>query len=405
MQEQAALQQNKSRTAYKILFIIGLVHLLNDSISAVIPAMFPILENTLGLSFTQLGLIAFASNMTSSIMQPLVGLYTDKRTSPYALPAGMCFTLIGMVGLALAPSFWMILISVMFVGVGSAVFHPEGSRVAYMASGGRRGFAQSVYQVGGNAGQSLAPVITAFVLVPLGQQGALSFTVVAAMAVLLLFYIAKWYSNQPSAKPALKQKHNAGEQAKLNRAVLLAMGLLIFLVFARSWYRASITNFYAFYLIEEYNMTISESQLYLFAFLAFAAVGTFVGGPLADRFGKRNVILWSMFGSAPLTLLLPHVGPVLAYPVLMLIGVILLANVSVSVVYAQELLPGKIGMASGLIVGLAFGMGAIGSVAIGWFADLFGLTTTMIAVSALPLIGILAMFLPSDERLVKLNQS
>lgn len=398
-----ALSLTKPNTVYKILLVIAIVHLLNDSISAVIPAMFPILEKSLALSFTQLGLISFAANMTSSVMQPVVGLYTDKQPAPYALPAGLCFTLVGIIGLALAPSFWLIVLSVMFVGIGSAVFHPEGSRVAYMAAGGRRGFAQSVYQVGGNAGQALGPVITALVLVPLGQGGAIWFTIAAALAVILLFYIARWYTEQlPHFRPArtsLKKRTPAA--VVRNRRVIFAMVLLIFLVFSRSWYRAAITNFYTFYTIHRYHFNIQHAELYVFLFLAFAAVGTFIGGPIADRIGKRNVILLSMAGATPFSLILPHVGPLLALPILMLTGVILLASMSVSVVYAQELLPGKIGTASGLIVGLAFGLGAIGSVAIGRFADAFGITSTMVTVSFLPLIGFLALLLPKDEELEK----
>lgn len=391
---------DKSNTVYKILFVIAIVHLLNDSIAALIPAMFPILAKTLALSFTQLGLISFAANMTSSVMQPAVGLYTDRKPAPYALPIGLCFTLFGIIGLALAPTFWFIVISVMFIGVGSAVFHPEGSRVAYMAAGGRRGFAQSVYQVGGNAGQSLGPVITALLLVPLGQSGALWFTIAAAIAVVLLFYIAKWYTEQlrRMPKPQPKAKKSTGGATR-NRRMIFAMVLLIFLVFSRSWYRAAITNFYTFFTIHRYHFTIQHAELYIFLFLAFAALGTFIGGPIADKIGKRNVILLSMAGATPFSLILPHVGPMLALPILMATGLILLASMSVSVVYAQELLPGKIGTASGLIVGLAFGLGAIGSVVIGHFADSFGINTTMETVSFLPLIGLLALLLPRDEEL------
>ncbi|HEX7063575.1 MAG TPA: MFS transporter [Bacillales bacterium] len=402
-----ALTINKPKTVYQILFIIGTVHLLNDSISALIPAMFPILEQSLGLSFTQLGLIAFAANMTSSVMQPLVGWFTDQRPSPYALPAGLCFTLVGIVGLALSPSFWLVIISVAFIGIGGAIFHPEGSRVAYMASGGRRGFAQSIYQVGGNAGQALGPIITALLLVPLGQDGALWFTIVAAMAVILLFYIARWYGEQLPAQSMnrLKKQHTSSKRLSLNYRLIYVMGLLVFLVFARSWYRTAILNFYTFFTIEEYNFTIQHAELYIFVFMAAAALGTFIGGPIADKIGKRNVILLSIAGAAPLSILLPHVGPVLALPLLILTGLILLANVSVSVVYAQELLPGNIGTASGLIVGLGFGLGAIGSIVIGRFADLFGIASTMTAASFLPLLGLLALLLPSDSQLEKWQHS
>lgn len=385
---------------YSILFIIGTCHLLNDSLQAVIPAMFPILERSLGLTFTQLGLIAFTLNMVSSVMQPLVGMYTDKRPIPYALPIGLTSSMFGMLGLALAPNFWMILISVVFIGLGSAVFHPEGSRVAYLAAGTKRGLAQSIYQVGGNSGQALAPLITALVLVPLGQFGAIWFTLIAALAVFFLMHIAKWYAAQIKEFSRTKGAKKAAKPNKnMSRAIKSALIVLIFLVFARSWYQAAISNFYAFYAIDSYDLTIAKSQVYIFTFLAMGAAGTFLGGPLADRFGKRNVILFSLIASAPLALLLPHVGPVFAIILLAVIGVILMSSFSVTVVYAQELIPGKIGTMSGLIVGLAFGMGAIGSVALGTLIDFIGLTPTMIMISILPLLGFLTFLLPTDEKI------
>ncbi|WP_096200791.1 MFS transporter [Bacillus sp. FJAT-45350] len=390
----------QEKTAYRILLIIGFVHLLNDAIQALVPAMFPILVQSMGLTFTQLGLIAFALNLTSSLIQPVVGAYTDRKPSPYALPIGLCFTLVGVLGIAFAPSFWLVMLSVIFIGLGSATFHPEGSRVAYMAAGNRRGFAQSIYQVGGNAGQALAPLITALILVPLGQFGAIWFTFVAVLAIGLLFYIARWYSEQVTitAKAKKTAKSVDKSQSKVHRKVILsAISLLIFLVFARSWFHAGMTNYYAFYLIEQYNLTISQVQVYLFIFLAAGAFGTFAGGPLADRFGKRNIIMLSMLGSAPLALLLPHVGPVLAYPLIAIIGFIILSSFSVSVVYAQVLVPGKIGTVSGLIVGLAFGMGAVGSIALGILADTIGLSNTILFTVALPLLGIVTFFLPSDK--------
>lgn len=409
---EGTLQQ---KTMYKILVIIGFVHLLNDSIQAVVPAMFPILQQSMGLTFTQLGLIAFALNLTASIIQPVVGIYTDKKPSPYALPIGLCFTFVGVIGLAVAPSFWLIVLSVIFIGLGSATFHPEGSRVAYMAAGteGKRGLAQSIFQVGGNTGQALAPLITALILVPLGQIGAIWFAFVAALAVGLLMHIARWYSKQIKILQLMKQKitKSVGEtvetpshSAKKRKIILFSISLLIFLVFARSWFHAGITNFYAFYLIDEFSLTIPQAQVYIFIFLAAGAIGTFAGGPLADRFGKKNMIFFSMLGSAPLSLVLPHAGPLLTYGLMAVVGFIILSSFSVTVVYAQELVPGKIGTVSGLIIGLAFGMGAVGSVALGWFADLVGLSNTMLFVVTLPLVGILTMFLPSDQRLKEINQ-
>lgn len=388
-------------TMYPVLFAISFVHLLNDSMQSVIPALFPILENAMHLSYAQLGWIAFALNMTSSIMQPVVGLYTDKKSSPYMLPIGMGFSLLGMVGLAFAGNFAMILLSVIFIGLGSASFHPEGSRVAYMAAGNRRGLAQSIYQVGGNSGQSLAPLMTALIFVPLGQFGAIWFTVVAGLAIFVLMFVSNWYSKQlvyfPRNKKAATTKKKISE--KLKKQIIFAITLLIFIVFARSWYHAGISNFYQFYLINDYGLSIRGAQYYIFAFLAAGVLGTFLGGPLADRFGKRNLILFSLLGSAPLALLLPYVPLNWVYPVLIVLGFILLSSFSVTVVYAQELIPGMVGLTSGLIVGLAFGMGALGSVVLGKLADLFGLPNIMIFCSLLPLLGILTFLLPTDKKL------
>lgn len=387
-------------TVYPILFIMGFVHLLNDSIQAVVPAMFPILERSMGLSFLQLGALAFAINMTASVMQPVVGWFTDRRPMPYALPIGLMFTLVGIVGLALAPGFWSALASAALIGIGSATFHPEGSRVAYLAAGDKRGTAQSIYQVGGNTGQAMAPVITALILVPLGQIGALWFALVTLVAILLLLYIARWYKQQLLRIKQENRRHAAMAKPKVGRGVIgAALFLLVFLVFARTWYHASITNFYTFYLMDTYQLTISQAQVYIFLFLAAGALGTFLGGPLADRVGKRNVLLFSMLGSAPLALWLPHTGPVMAYILITLIGFIILSSFAVSVVYAQELLPGKIGTVSGLIVGLSFGMGAIGSVVLGWLADSIGLKPTMISVAFLPLLGLLTFLLPNDRKI------
>jgi len=388
----------EQQTAYSILIMIGIAHLLNDSLQAVIPAMFPILEQSLGLTFTQLGLIAFTLNMVASVMQPVIGMYTDKKPKPYALPIGLTSSMIGMFALAFAPNFQMILISVLFIGIGSATFHPEGSRVAYLAAGPRRGFAQSIFQVGGNAGQALAPLITALILVPLGQFGAIWFTIVAGLAVIVLFYIAQWYKSQLHILENNKATTKGKKQKKAPKnTLIIAVVLLVIVVFVRSWYHSAISNFYAFYAIDSFSISIAKAQLFIFTFLFSGAIGTFIGGPLADRFGKRNVILLSFIVPTPLALLLPFVNYYGALLILGLIGLFLLSSFSVAVVYAQELIPGKVGTMSGLIVGFAFGMGAIGAVVFGTVIDSFGLNITMIAVSLLPIIGLLAFFLPSDE--------
>lgn len=386
-------------TVFRILFIIGICHLLNDAIQAVVPAMFPILEKSMGLSFTQLGIIAFSLNMVSSVMQPLIGLFTDKKPMPFALPIGLTFTFIGVLALGFAPGFQWIVLSVIFIGLGSAVFHPEGSRVAHMAAGTKRGLAQSIYQVGGNTGQALAPMITALIFVPLGQRGASWFSIVAALAVILLVYIAFWYHERLISPSAFLKNKSAQVVTKqgLPKGVIKALILILVLIFARSWYISGMTNFYAFYAIHRYGMSIRESQFFLFAFLVAGAFGTFFGGPLADRFGKKRIIAFSMLATVPFSLLIPHLPPYAAFVALLAAGFILMTSFSVTVVYAQELIPGKIGMMSGLTVGLAFGMGAIGSVGLGYVADSIGLSTMIIALGLLPLIGLSSAFLPSDK--------
>lgn len=398
--------QHHNETTYKILFIIGLCHLLNDSIQAVIPAMFPILEKSMGLSFTQLGMIAFSLNIVSSVLQPLIGMATDKKPMPYALPIGLTSTMFGVLGLAFASRFEFVILSVLFIGLGSAVFHPEGSRVAYMAAGPRRGLAQSIYQVGGNSGQALAPLITALILVPLGQIGAAWFTLVAAVAVGLLIYIASWYSRKLTIEKLASKAKNSSKSLKkgLSKNIKIALILILFLIFARSWYISGMTNFYAFYAIDKYGLTIRESQMFLFAFLVAGAFGTFFGGPLADRFGKKKVILMSMLATAPLSVAIPFVPSIAAFILLTLSGFILMSSFSVTVVYAQELVPGKIGTMAGLTVGLAFGMGAIGSVGLGSIADSIGLPAMITGVGFLPLLGILTVFLPSDRIVATWNE-
>ncbi|MBP1966947.1 MFS transporter [Paenibacillus aceris] len=387
-------------TVYRILFAIGLVHLLNDSIQSVIPAIFPILKSEMGLSYTQVGWVQFAINFTASIMQPVVGIYTDRKPSPYMLPIGMASTLVGMLLLAFAHSYWVVLLSVCFVGLGSAAFHPEGSRVSHMAAGGRKGLAQSIFQVGGNFGQSLAPVMTKWIFIPLGLFGSIWFTGVAAVAIAVQLFIARWYKSMlvtapVKAKSVVKRAVNPAHRKR----VMFAIYVLIFLVFIRSWYGAAMSGYFAFFLHDTYGMSINRAQDFIFLFLAAGAVGTFFGGPLADRFGKRNVIFFSMLGSAPFALLLPHVGMTWSYILLVVIGVILLSSFSVTVVYAQMLFPGKVGTVSGLITGLAFGLGGIGSVVLGNLCDIFGTTRVMELCAFLPLLGILTFLLPTDRKL------
>ncbi|WP_420808608.1 MFS transporter [Cohnella luojiensis] len=392
-----------TKAVLPVLFTISLVHMLNDSMQAVVPALYTILEESLNLSLVQVGWIGFMLNMTSSVMQPVVGAYSDRRSRPSMLPIGMGLSLIGMVGIAFAPQFWYLLIAVVFIGLGSAIFHPEGSRVVYFAAGGKRGFAQSVYQVGGNAGSSLAPLMTVFIFVPLGQFGAIWGTLFAGFAIAVLLGLLPWYKRKLAEWEETRKVSAAGKAGSTliekmsHPRVKFAMGMLVFLVFARSWYHAGISSFYQFFLKEHYGLTTQQAQIPVFLFLAAGVLGTYFGGVLADRFGLKNMIVFSIGGAAPIALILPHLPLFWVYPVITVLGFVVLSGFSVSVVYAQFLMPANVGMASGLTTGLAFGMGAIGGVALGKAADVFGLPDVMLFCSFLPLVGLFALMLPSDR--------
>lgn len=385
---------------YPVLLAVSIVHLLNDSIQSVIPAIFPILKDNLALSYFQVGMIAFALNMTASVLQPAVGLYTDARPSPGLLPLGMVFTLAGMAGLAFAPHYAVVLVSVMLIGIGSAVFHPEGARVANMAAGNRRGLAQSIFQVGGNAGQALAPIMTALIFVPLGQRGAAWFTLVAAAAIVLQTFVARWYRRERNNRLAARRMTASRRMSPARRKqIAFTLVMLVLFIFARSWYHTAVATYYPFLLIEQFGMGLDHAQLYIFLFLAAGAVGTFLGGPLSDRFGRRNVMLVSMLGTVPFALMLPHADAFWAYPIMLISGLLLLSSFSVMVVYAQDLVPGKLGAVTGLATGLAFGLGAIGSAALGGIADLIGIRAMLELTALLPLCGFLVFLMPSDKKL------
>ncbi|WP_168123241.1 MFS transporter [Paenibacillus sp. HB172176] len=387
-----------------MLVAISSVHLLNDSMQSVVAALFPIFEESLKLSYAQVGWIAFTLNMTSSVMQPVVGLWSDKRPTPWMLPVGMLCSMAGMLGLAIAPSFFLLLLSVVFVGIGSAVFHPEGSRVVYLAAGNRRAFAQSIYQVGGNFGQALAPLMTLFIFVPLGQRGAAWGMLLAALAIAVLFKVVPWYSAKlTESREMLAKRKSAVKKvessiAASGKIVAFALSILLVVVFARSWYAAAISSFYQFYAMDKFNLSIGSAQIPIFLFMAAGVAGTFLGGILADRIGRKKMMLISIIGATPFAILLPLLSYAWVFPNIAVMGFILQSGFSVSVVYAQELLPGKVGMASGLITGLAFGMGALGSVVLGNLADAHGMEYVMKLASVLPAIGILAVFLPKDRR-------
>lgn len=390
--------QTQARTVYAILFSISLVHLLNDAIQSVIPAIFPILHDSLQLSFTQIGWIAFTLNVTASLFQPLIGLYTDARPKPYLLPIGVIFSLFGIIVLAYAGTFSHVIMAVILVGLGSSVLHPESSRVAFLAAGPRRGLAQSIFQTGGNIGQALAPIFTALIFVPLGQFGIIWFTFAAAAGIVVQIFVAKWYQGALVVRSTVRKSASVKKPLP-KKTVAYALGILIMLLFSKFVYVASMTGFYAFYLMDHFGVTTGKAQLIIFTLLAAGAVGTFMGGPLADRFGRRNMIWFSILGTAPFSLLLPFVNLFWSAVLCACIGFILLSGFSVIVVYAQELLPGKVGTVSGLFFGLAFGLGGIGSAVLGTLADATSIGFVIRLCAYLPLLGLFAAFLPTDKKL------
>jgi FSR family fosmidomycin resistance protein-like MFS transporter len=386
------------QTVFSILFAISFSHMLNDTIQSLIPAIYPVVKDSFQLNFTQIGLITLTYQLTASILQPFVGFYTDKRPQPYALVAGMSFTLIGLVALSMAPNFYLILLSVGLVGIGSAIFHPEASRMAYLASGGRRGMAQSLFQVGGNAGSSLGPLLAALIIVPYGQSSLAWFSVIALMAIVVLWNVGTWYKRK-SLITKVKGKVNVSEIHPLlsRQKVVFYLLILMVLIFSKYIYMASMTSYFTFYLIDKFDLSVQSAQVYLFIFLFAVAAGTFIGGPLGDRFGRKYVIWASILGVAPFTLLLPHANLFWTSILTVCIGVIISSAFSAILVYAQELVPGKVGMVSGLFFGFAFGIAGIGSAILGKLADLTSISYVFQVCAYLPLIGLLTGFLPNIE--------
>ena len=384
------------KTIFSILLTISFSHLLNDTIQSLIPSIYPLVKSSFNLTFSQVGLITLTFQLAASLLQPVVGFYTDKKPKPFSLAIGMGFTLTGLVLLSRAPGYHSILVAVALIGIGSSVFHPEASKVAYMAAGPRRGLAQSIFQVGGNAGSALGPLLAAMIIVPYGQAHIIWFSLVALLAIVVLIGVGRWSrGNRDRIKGKAK---NAGLQTQpvlSTRKISFSIAILLVLIFSKFFYLASMTSYYTFYLIQKFHVSVQNSQYYLFIFLAAVAAGTIVGGPLGDRFGRKYVIWFSILGVTPFTLLLPHVSLFWTSVLSVFIGFILASAFSAILVYAQELLPGKIGMISGLFFGFAFGMGGLGSALLGALADRTGIEYVYEVCAYLPFIGLLTGFLPN----------
>lgn len=380
----------------RIVGAVAIAHLLNDLIQAVLPAIYPMLKDQYHLSFGEIGWLALIYQVTASLLQPWIGLYTDKHPKPWLLPTGMFVTLTGIGGLALSDSYTGLLIASAIVGVGSATFHPEASRVARLASGGRFGTAQSLFQVGGNTGSAIGPLVASAVILPFGQTSVGWLAIVAIAAIWVLFGITRWRLNNPHV---LLVTHQASRQTPHSRAtVVRALTVICFLMFAKFVYIGAITNYFTFYLIESFSLSVQESQLYLFAFLGAAALGTFAGGPVGDRIGRKAVIWVSFLGVAPFALLLPHVDLFWTAVLAIIIGLTMSSAFAVLVVYAQEMVPGRVGLVSGIMFGLMFGISGIGAAGLGHLADLHGIIWVYKLVAWLPLLGLATAFLPKPSR-------
>ncbi|KLK93786.1 Fosmidomycin resistance protein [Microvirga vignae] len=385
------------RVAVPILAAISVSHLLNDLIQSLLPAIYPILKANFHLDFGQIGLLTLTFQLTASLLQPLVGTYTDKKPQPFSLVLGMGFTLVGLLTLSQAGSYPLLLVGAALVGMGSSVFHPESSRVARMASGGRHGLAQSVFQVGGNAGSALGPLLAAFIVVPFGQSSIAWFSVVALLAMIILFNVGRWYR----AKLAdLKAKPRAATTSSTlsKKRIAMSIAILMLLVFSKNFYTASISSYFTFYLISKFQVSVQEAQIYLFVFLGAIAAGTVIGGPIGDRIGRRYVIWISILGVLPFTLMLPYANLLWTTVLSVIIGLVLASAFSAILVYATELVPGRVGTIAGLFFGLSFGMGGLGAAVLGQLADMTSIETVYKIVSFLPAIGLLTYFLPKIEK-------
>ena len=385
-------------TVYSILVICGISHFLNDMIQSIIPSIYPILKDKFDFSFAQIGLITLVFQMTSSILQPFTGLYADTHPRPYALSIGMCFTLTGLLVLAFAEYYWAILIAVSVVGFGSSVFHPTASRVTQLASGGKKSLAQSIFQVGGNGGSALGPLLAALIVLPYGQHSISWFAIAAMLAALIMVRLGAWYKaklqyvvNHPQKTAGLN--NNISKRAKYG-----ALAILILLVFSKYFYTSCITSYFTFFLIDKFGVSVKASQLFLFVFLAAFAIGTVAGGMLGDKFGRKYVIWFSILGAAPFALAMPYVNLTWTIICCFLSGLIIASAFSSIVVYATDLMPDKVGMIAGIFFGLMFGLGGLGSAFFGWLADKTSIEYIFQVSSLLPLLGIIAGFLPNTQK-------
>ncbi|MFI0348507.1 MAG: MFS transporter [Chthoniobacterales bacterium] len=396
--EEALLPGHRSEnTLLFLLLTLSFCHLLNDVIQSLVPAIYPILKPSFHLTFFQIGLITLASQLTGSLLQPVIGFYTDRHPKPFALAIGMGLSLCGMIFLALAANYYYVLAGAFFIGAGAAIFHPEASRIAHMASGGNHGLAQSIFQMGGNTGTSLGPLLAAWFVVPHGRIQMLWFGLFALIGMIILTRVGHWFRTNKHRLPSKKTAQGKYEKVAAPR-IYCALSILIMLVFSKFCYMASMISYYTFYLIKKFNLPIQEAQYFLFLFLIATAAGTLIGGPLGDRFGRKRIIWASILGAAPFALLMPYANLFWSSVLTVCVGLILSSAFSAILVYAQELLPGQIGMISGLFFGMAFGMAGLGSVLIGALADKTSIFFVFKVCSFLPLIGLLTAFLPNIEK-------
>ena len=396
-QSEFDLKTAGTTTVFSVILAISFCHLLNDMMQSLLPAIYPELKARFGLNFSQIGLVTLAYQITASLLQPMVGLYADKRPTPMALPGGTLFTLAGLSVLSVAHNFDVLLAGACLLGVGSSVFHPESSRVARMAAGGRHGLAQSLFQVGGNAGSALGPLAAALVVVRWGQSSLAAFALLALLSCAVLWNVSVWYKNH-----GLKRLNTAAKAKGVvvvpRKEAMIGIAVLLALIFSKYVYLASLTSYFTFYLIHRFHTSVEQAQMHLFAFLAAVAVGTVAGGPLGDRFGRKYVIWFSILGTLPFTLMLPYADLFWTGPITVIIGLILASAFPAIVVFAQELVPGKVGMISGLFYGFSFGMGGLGAAALGWLADKMGIEAVYSVCAYLPAIGLLAAFLPRMKK-------